>query len=246
MSPEFGSISHQRQRLEDILSHRRNVEENVGIVSSPTEPSGFLRTITDATREHLVELDDATTESDDQELRGQFTDCIDGLRDGLRPVSDALEAQDFNEVELFGAAMHYNADQDIHRIHRLRRMYDEELSDEQSQALEELLSALKQDDVAREYFRTRYLQTQFIQFSRMMLLTGLPAVLVAHYSIGIIGSGVLTGTTPGIRDLLWFESGTFTLTMVPLLVIVSYVARIITLAETSVFIGPFSTGKPAE
>jgi len=57
---------------------------------------------------------------------------------------------------------------------------------------------------------------------------------------------VLSGTTAGVRTLLWFESETFTITMLPVLVIVSSVARIVTLAETSIFIGPFSTDTSLE
>lgn len=246
LSPEFGPFSHQRQRLEDILSHRRDVEDIADINSSPTDPASFLRTITDATHEHLHELDEATTDRDGQGLSRQLKEYISEMRDGIRPVSDALDSQQFGHIGLFGAAIHYDADHHIHQLRRLRRTYEEELSDAQSQALDELLTALKKYDIAREYFRTRYLQTQFIRFSRAMLFTALPAILVAHYSVGIIGPDVLPGTTFGIRNLLWFESGTFTVTMLPILVFVSYVARIITLAETSVLIGPFSADKSLE
>lgn len=102
------------------------------------------------------------------------------------------------------------------------------------------MDALRRYTVAREYFRTLYLQAQFIRFSRAMLLTGLPALLVAHYSVGLIGPEALPGTTLGVRNLLWFEGGTFTVALVPIFVIISYVARIVTLAETTIFISPFT------
>lgn len=246
LSPEFGSIGRQRQRLDDVLSHRRDVEESADVISSPTDPAGFLRTITDGATEHLLQLDEATTDSDDRELRRQLTEFGDAVRHEIEPVSEALEAQQFGHVELFGVAIHFDTTRHVHRIHQLRGTYEQELSDGQSTALDELLATLKQFDVAREYFRTRYLQTQFIRFSRAMLYSGLPALLVAHYSVGIIGPDVLSGTTFGVRNLLWFESGTFTITMLPVLVIISYVARIITLAETSIFIGPFSPDRSHE
>lgn len=246
LSPEFGPISHQRQRLDDILTHRSEVEDDADVVSTPTDPSGFLRLLTDATREHLRALEGATTENIDQELRDQVADFVERLRGEIGPVSDALEAQRFGEVELFGAAIHYDTTRDIHQLRRLRRTYDEELSDEQMVVLDDLLTTLKHYDVAREYFRTRYLQTQFIKFSRAILLTGIPALVVAHYAVGIIGPDVLTGTTLGVRDLLWFEAATFTAAVFPVLVITSYVARIVTLAETSIFVGPFSADKSLE
>lgn len=246
LSPEFGPISHQRQRLDDILSHRRDVEETADVTSSPTDPSGFLRTITDAIREHLLELEDVISDSDDRELHNQVTDCITGIRGDIGPVSDTLDEQRFGHIELFGTAIHFDTTRHIHRIRRLRRIYEQELSETQSQALEGLLTDIEHYSVAREYFRTQYFQTQFIRFSRTMLFAGLPALVVAHYAVGIIGPGVLTGTTFGIRNLLWFENGTFTVAVLPVLIIVSYVARIVTIAETSIFLGPFSAEKSVE
>jgi len=239
LSPEFGSIGQQRQRLEDVLSHRRDVEESADVISSPTNPAGFLQTITDGAIEHLLQLDDATRDGDDGELQTQLTQFVEDLRYEIGMVSDGLEAQQFRHVELFGVAIHFDTTRHVHRIYQLCETYKQELSDAQLEALDELLTTMKQFDVAREYFRTRYLQMQFIQFSRAMLYTGLPGFLVAHYSVGIIGPDVLPGTTFAVSNLLWFESGTFTIVVLPILVIISYVARIITLAETSIFIGPF-------
>lgn len=246
LSPEFGSISHQRERLDDVLSHRRAVEENADIISSPTDPAGFLQTITEATCQHLLQLDEATTDNNNTELRQQVANCAQGIREEIQPVNDALKTRQFNDIELFGAAIHYDTTRDIHRVRRLRRRYEQDLSDAQMLALEDLLTALKQYDVAREYFRTRYLQTQFIGFSRTILLTGLPALMVAHYSVGVIGPDILPGTTFNVQNLLWFEGATFTLIMIPIVVIVIYVARIVTLAQTSIFIGPFAAERSPE
>lgn len=246
LSPQFGPVSHQRQRLDDILAHRRDVETNADVLSSPTDPAGFLRTITDGMREQLHSLENLTGDSDDAELRNRLAEDIQDIRAGIDPVADGLDRYTFGQIQLLGVAIHYDADKDIHRLHRVRRMYDEELTAAQSQAIKEVQTVLKQYDVAREFFRTRYLQTQFITFSRMMLYTGVPAILMAHYSVGIIGSGVLTGATVGIPNHLWFESGAFAVTMLPIVVIVTYVARIITIAETSVFIGPFSAKESPE
>lgn len=245
LSPEFGSVSHQEERLDDILEHRRDVEESAEVISSPTDPAGFLQTITDATQEHLVRLADAIPE-DHGELGSQLRATITGIREDIQPVSDALESRGFGDIELFGVAAHYDTTRDIHRVRQVQRQYETELSTAQSRALDDVLTALKHYDVAREYFRTRYLQTQFIRFSRAMLYTGLPALVVAHYAIGIIGPDVLTGATFGVRNLLWFESGTFAFALLPIYVIISYVARIITLAETTIFIGPFSAAESAE
>lgn len=240
LSPEFGSIGHQRQRLVDALEHRRDVEDTAGVISSPTDPAGYLRTIIDATRERLNDLEAAVEQVDDRELTEQVTSVTEDMHREIRHVSDTLGRKEFGHIEFLGAAIHFDTTRDMHRMNQLQRMYRDELTTRQVRAFDEVSTALKQYDIAREYFRTRYLQTQFIWFSLAMLLIGPPAIMVAHYSIGIIGPGVLTGATFGVTNLLWFEAGTFTAAMLPVFVIVSFVARISTLAETSIFVGPFS------
>ncbi|PSP48998.1 hypothetical protein BRC60_06770 [Halobacteriales archaeon QH_1_68_42] len=125
-------------------------------------------------------------------------------------------------------------------------MYAGELTVAQERAIDDILTAMKQYDTTREYFRVQYLQTQFIRFTFWILLTGLPALLVAHYASGTIGTGVLPGTTLGVANLLWFESATFAFTMLPVTVITSFVARIVALALTSVFPGPLTLSASEE
>lgn len=238
LSPEFGSIGRQRERLEDVLSHRRDVEERAAVATAPIDPAGILRTITDATRTRSRNLADATAASDDSDLDKAVRSLESRLRAELEPVWRALENQSFSEISFVGATIHYDASRHVRRIREIRRTYPEALTFEQQRALDELLAALNEFTVAREYFRTRYLQSEFIRFSRVLLFVGFPAVVVAHFAVGVIGPGVLPGSTLGIRNLLWFEAGTFTVTMLPVAVIVGYVARIVTLAETGIFIGP--------
>lgn len=97
--------------------------------------------------------------------------------------------------------------------------------------------ALELFTVSRECFGTLYVRSESIQFSRMVLYTGIPAVLVAHDAVGVIDEGALPGSTFGVRDRPWFEAGTLTLAILPALVLGSYVARHV--ADTSIFIRPF-------
>jgi len=44
-------------------------------------------------------------------------------------------------------------------------MYAGELTVAQERAIDDILTAMKQYDTTREYFRVQYLQTQFIRFT---------------------------------------------------------------------------------
>jgi hypothetical protein len=65
---------------------------------------------------------------------------------------------------------------------------------------------------------------------------------VAHYPVRIIGPNALPGRTVGIAILLWFESASFALSALPVLVLTSYVARLVTISESSIVVSPFKPG----
>lgn len=243
LQSKFGPLNHQDERLDAVLAHRREVEESADAIGSPTDPAGFIRTAIDATQKQLLQLDDAI-DGADTELRDQVSQFVEDVQTEIEPVDAALRGQEFRQIGFLGAAIHWDNTRDLHRAQTLRDRYADELGSGQKQAFEDLLTALKEYEVTREYFRVQYLQLQFVRFTRGMLFTGLPALLVAHYASGIIGPDVFTGRTLGVPDLLWAECVLFTFSMLPALVIISFVARIVTLTLTSVFPGPFSLDIP--
>lgn len=113
-------------------------------------------------------------------------------------------------------------------------------------ALTDVMDALKRYTTTREYFRTLYIRSEFVRFSRAILYTSVPAIVVAHYAVGAIGENSMVAATLGVRNLLWFEAFTFTVSLLPVLVITSYMARLITLSETSIFVSPFGPEKESD
>lgn len=244
LQEKFGPLSYQDERLDDVVSHRRAVEDDAGVATSPSTPTGFVRTAIDAVQERLGELDEAMADVDDPEVRDEVAEFATTIRDEVEPVDAVLKSADFRQVRFLGAAIHWTVARDIRWVHDLRETYAGRLCERQDRALEDVLDALRRYEVTREYFRVQHLQLQFVRFTHGMLLTGLPALLVAHYATGLIGPGAPRGATLGVSNLLWLESGLFAFAMLPAFVIVSFVARIVTLTLTSVFPGPFSIDEP--
>lgn len=246
LSPDLGPVSLQRQRLRDATTLRSEVEDIAETNTSPTEPSAFLGTIVDGLRKELHQLADVISEGDDEDLRNAIGTHIDEAREDTRRVSEALGKTTFGRIGFIGAAMHYDASRDIRTVRRLENEYASVLSTAQRMALSDVMDALHQYTTAREYFRTLYIRSEFARFSRVMLYVTVPALLVAHYAVGVIGENAMVGTTVGVPNLLWTESAAFTISILPVLVIVSYMARLITVSETSIFISPFTPVESAE
>lgn len=244
LSPDMGPISRQRKRLEDTMAHRIRTENVAG--TSPTEPSKFLAELTTATRSQARNLRSAVSDADDPELRGQIEEYVDDVTEEADRISDALAGQRFGRIEMLGAAIHYDTAKNIHQLRQLENEYSRSLSVIQQKAFDDMDNVLGLFAISREYFRTLYIRTEFIQFSRGIIYTGIPAVLVAHYTIGIIAESTLRGSTFGIENLLWFEAGALTVVLMPMFVLASYIARLLTLSDIGLFIGPFVPGPKSE
>jgi hypothetical protein len=56
--------------------------------------------------------------------------------------------------------------------------------------------------------------------------------------LAFVGSGTFSGTTFGFTDILLVVSGAFTITLVPFMLLVSYILRIATVAKRMLAVGP--------
>ena len=242
LSPDLGPLGRQHDRLSDAVSHRAEIADVTGVAPAPTEPSQALAALATATSRRASELRDAVATGEAPDLEREVTEFTDHVAAEADRIAEVLSREQFGRIGMIGAAMHYDASRDSYQVQRFRQEYDDDLSDAQCEALDGLLDVLRVFTVSREHFRTLYVRNEFIDFTRVVLYTAVPALVVAHLAVQIIGPTAFPGSTLGVSNLLWFASGTFTVSIVPVLVLVSYVARLATLAETSLFIGPFMPG----
>lgn len=246
LSPDLGPVSLQRKRLTDAIGLRSEVEDVADEPTTPTEPSAFMRTVVDGIHREIDELEEAVADDTDAPFYDDVRSNIDEARADTSRVNEALEKTTFGRIGFVGAVMHYDASRDIETVRRIDNEYADSLSNAQQVALHNVLDALQRYTTAREYFRTVYIRSEFARFSRLVLYTAIPALVVAHFTIGIVGEDVLVATTFGVRDLLWLESAAFTVSILPVFVVVSYVARLVTISETSIFVSPFTPEKTSE
>lgn len=242
LSPGLGPISRQRQRLTDAVDLRTAVENIADVTVTSTEPAEFLGTLAGAISHRARGLADALSDLPADERANELDAFVDDVTTNADRVSEALQDEQFGRIEFVGVAMHLDSSDDLQAVRRLRNEYGDELSNLQRKALEDVVDVLERYTTAREYLRTLYIRAEFTRFSRTMLYAGVPAYLVAHFAVGIIGPNALPGRTLGVVNLLWFESAVFALSALPVLVLTSYVARLVTLSETSIFVSPFEPG----
>lgn len=231
LSRVFGSPEELAGRMEGTRSFRRSVERHADLDAAPTDPGAFLSALVRALGEHADRLGESTTSEEVREYAGDIRTYADGVADDLEGTRATFP--------VLSAVLRDSYSGRLRRARELRRALD--LDAEAASGLETVVELLKSVGVARQYFKTIYVQQELAQLSRLLMYLGVPALVVAAVTVLLYarpGGPVLSGFA-----LRAFVAAALTVSFAPLVVLLSYVLRIATIARLTATVGPFT---PAE
>jgi hypothetical protein len=239
LSQELGAVGDQRERMDEAMAFREDVEDAIDAPAAPPEPAAFLRSVVDATNARANDLAVAVADSDDDRLRERVDNLVDSIEGNADAVTDRLSDAQFGTFGVLFAALDYNYSWKVYEARRIRNTHDD-LPEEADRALDRLTEALTFFGPAREHFKTLYFQWELVNLSRVILYAAVPALLV---SVGMVlfvdDAATVTGATFGVSNLLWLVSAAVAVALVPFMLLLSYVLRIATVAKRTLAIGPF-------
>ncbi len=114
--------------------------------------------------------------------------------------------------------------------------YGDDLSAEGREALEELIETLELFSVAREHFKTTYLQRELTRFSQLTIYCGVPAILSAML-IGFLYAD-LGGPSINVDFLPVVVAALVAVVVSPLALLTSYILRTATVTRRTASVGP--------
>ena len=241
LSQEQGPVEDQRERMEGAMEFRRDAEEAIGVAVAPSEPAAFLTTLVESCQESgrrfAATLADA---SGDESVREQAESFVDEVVDGATHVESRLDAAEFGTFDVVSAVLDFEYGRFIYEARKLRYGDEELLTEEAAARLDELIDRLTLFGPAREHFKTLYFQWELINLSRAMLYAALPALVLATSTIlyvNVLPS--IDGATLGVNHLALVVAGATTLSLLPFLILISFVLRIATVAQRTLAVGPF-------
>lgn len=238
ISQENGPLGDQRERLSNTMDFREYTEELTG-APSPADPSAFLRAIILEGKVKAEDLRDSVAESDNDDLRGEVDEFTNSMIDNAETVSRELDGKSFGTFAVLSAALDYNYAWKVFQTERLADEHGDSMSAETFETLDELKTLLTMFGPAREHIKTLYFEWELISLSQMILYLSVPALIVAGFMTTFLGGSSLSGVVLGISVLVWVTSIAFAVTCLPFLLLISYIARIATVAKRTVAIGPF-------
>ena len=233
---EFHSPGELRTQIRNVIDYRGEVEDAADSVA-PVEPLGFLRLLFENTEAEARELR-ADAERYDSDALDDVNSLVDELLDHVSTVTDLLSNEDKSTFDVLSTTLTTNYARQINYARRIRHTHDQ-LSGPTQARLEDLIDRLQEIDIARQYFKSVYLQDELSSLSRRLLYAGVPAEIVTAAALLSLseppGATVLTRHTPLMVLVV------VVVAFLPLALLFAYILRIATVTQRTSAIVPFTT-----
>ena len=239
LSQELGAVGDQRERMNESMSFRRDVEDATGIDVSEPEPAAFVQGLLESIRSVTEELQEIGRDCSDQEARSAIEEYTADLLDSVDEAHETLEGAQFGTFEVIWAALTFDYSRKIYDARSLQSDHGDVFSSDTDSSIDELLDLLTLFGPTREHFKTLYFQWELIKLSRALLYVSVPALTVMALMIMYIDADALPGSTAGIDNLVWLTSIGFVIGIVPFVIFIVFILRIATVAKRTLAMGPF-------
>ena len=237
LSREFSAVGEVRNRLEGVYDFREAVESHSGRPVSPGAPTGILERIVGQIRTATTTLEREADSLDlEEDTRADLERYVEVLDARTRRAEASLDRTSFGTFGAISVAVDYDVARYLYLGRRLERRHGSALSEEALDALESLIEAFELFVVAREHFKTTYLQRELTRFSQLTLLTGVPAIIAAMV-LGFVYAGP-TGTMLSMTVLPVVVSGLLAIVCAPLSLLTAYILRTATVTRRTASVGP--------
>ncbi|AXR79459.1 hypothetical protein [Natrarchaeobaculum sulfurireducens] len=235
LSREFAAAGESESQLEAVASFRQDAADLAEVPASPASPTRLLELLVQGIYDRAETLE-AAVDGHDDEFATPVTRYANSVQKRSRRIDETLEHTKFGTFRAVSAAVGYNDAWQLYAARHIQGRYGERLSREGEESLEELIDALELFGIAREHFKTTYLQRELTRFSQLTIYCGVPAILAAML-IGFIYAD-LAGPAISIDTLPWVVSALVAVVVSPLALLTSFILRTATVTRRTASVGP--------
>lgn len=230
-----------REQVNDMLAYRREVGETSRRATPPVTPSDFFAMLFHTLRHEVrvLERDDRAATGPDGTIQRGLDELTRGLDHHASYVIDLLERSEVGLVFALFSTLSADYERYLYIAWYLQSEHTEDLSASTVETLDQLVTTLKQIDVARRVFKTAFIQAELASLSRRLLYIGLP-VLVATLVLMLLFTAPASVPTSS-AFLSAIIPAVVTAGLAPIVLLAAYVLRLATVARRTASMYPFTT-----
>jgi len=236
---ELETPGELESEMENVVQYREAVEDAAGKLA-PVKPLGFLQLLFESTRQQAQRIGGMSYGAVDEEVCEDVDDVLESLTAHLDRTIDQLQQSEPDTFEVLSTTLQTNYAEDIHRIRRLQTDRGDALPDSVMEAMEDLIDDLQRIDVARQYFKSVYLQEELSSLSRVLLYAGVPAE--AASVVALLALTTRGGTVVTTNGHLFFPTA-IVVSFLALALLFAFILRTATVTERTAATIPFTTSQ---
>ncbi len=239
LSQDITSIGSQEDRVRGVMEFRREIGNLTKSGEPPTDPAAFLDVMSSIISERARNLTDETDHLDDAVVE-EIQDYADSVVEIVDEVGE-IDKSSGADLALLWMTFELDYGRHYNRSRSLRSSGETSLSQTADEPLDGLVEALQLFAIGRGYFKTLYYTKEVSRLSRTLLIFSLPAVLTTAIAILAISANLFPQVWVfGLPPLQSFVATMFTISLVPYIILTSYMLRLSTVAMRTATGGPFS------
>jgi hypothetical protein len=239
LSQELGSFADQRERMQGAMQFRKDIEDILNSPVSPARPAQFIRALVEVSANRASDFENSIKNVDDDEFQKEIKNFTSSLIANAKQVSEGLDNARFGKFSVISSALNFNYSWKIFTARRIKKKYNNLLDKKSEKELEKMIKVLNLFGPTREHFKTLYFQSDLIDLSRRILFSAIPALLVASSMIIFFNFNTYYLTIFNVETLILVIALAATISLLPFLILISYVLRIATVTKHTLAIGPF-------
>lgn len=124
LSQELGAVKDQRERMEGAMQFRSDVADLIQAQISPSRPAQFIRALVQVAAERAEDLQDAVSDSADEDLIQEVNDFSSSLIENAEKVAEGLDNARFGEFDVISSALNFNYSWKIFTARRIKKKYN--------------------------------------------------------------------------------------------------------------------------
>ena len=240
LSQEITGIEDQQERISASIEYRQHIEEFIDADITPARPAEFLAAVLYAVSQRTDALVGIAKDSPNEEFEDHAETFADTVAEDIVQARDRLKGGQMGSFPVLMAGLNYNYSGQLHAARGFKRRYADELSEEERDAIDDLIDTLKFVGTGREYFKSLYYERELARLSSRLLYVALPVVVFTSYVLLALNANFIPDVLVfGIPPLLLFVSAAYTIALAPYVVLTSYIVRAATITLRTLAAGPF-------
>ena len=240
LSQEITDIENQQERITASIEYRRHIEEFIEADVTPARPAEFLTTVLYAIFQQTKALQQLAADSSNNTFQSLVNEFADEVEREILIARDTLENARLGSFEVLLAGLNYDNSGQLHAARSVKRDFGDDLSEEEREAIDDLIETLQHIATARGYFKSLYYKRELARLSSLLLYVSLPVIVFTSYVILAIDANLFPEIRIlGVSPLLVSFIFAYTVALAPFVVLTAYVVRASTVTLRTLAAGPF-------